>query len=129
MKNKNDKKKVRSPQIDPNISAFSAEEAPEVSVSEEKISTSDWKPEEEPESVHTQTLDDLESIDPELLSGSGEDTAKAKADSKLPAKIAPKEETKTPNEIPEVRLDLEGTKPEPEVKPRKNAGIFFVILG
>ncbi|MCR4689550.1 MAG: hypothetical protein K5745_08395, partial [Saccharofermentans sp.] len=46
-----------------------------------------------------------------------------------PAKIAPKEETKTPNEIPEVRLDLEGTKPEPEVKPRKNAGIFFVILG
>ena len=130
MKSKNpNKKSVRAPQIDPKAAGFTAEEAPEVTVSEEKLSTADWQPDEDVKPQHSATLDDLESIDPELLSGSGSDDASEETGSKLPARISPKADTKTPNEIPEVRIDLEGEKTPEDIKPRKNPGVFFVILG
>ncbi len=129
MKKNDDKKKIRTPKVDPASAGFTAEEAPEVTVTEDKANASDWQPEEEVKTPSSATLDDLESIDPELLSGSGSDADVLPEKSDLPARISPKVDSKTPNEIPEVRISLEGDKPIEDPKAHKNPGVLFVVFG
>ena len=129
MKKNDDKKKIRTPKVDPASAGFTAEEAPEVTVTEDKANASDWQPEEEVKTPSSATLDDLESIDPELLSGSGSDADVLPEKSDLPARISPKVDSKTPNEIPEVRINLEGDKPIEDPKAHKNPGVLFVVFG
>jgi hypothetical protein len=146
---KNDKdKKIRTPQINPG--AVEAPAGGEDNSDNRGIEIIDSGAEfdvdvtaapesaPEPESVKKPTLEELEDIDPDLLSGKPDasiaSVSSKNTGSRLPSAVV-KTKKHTRNEISEVALTLDGSDIDSDgeaqgkaKKRRRNAGVVFVVL-